>query len=158
MRPNTEGVKSAMVIKREKMVQDRERAELFWQSNHRQRGRLEILGNARIPLPGIDTRVFNARVAARLDIPYHWLVGIIAICSVRTHLAVVRILSVVTSGRVRSRHVALFRRLGSVGGRVGRRRIRGTTMNIAIAVVSGHGSGTQHANGFNLTRVWASTV
>jgi len=36
MRPNIEGVKAAMVIKKEKMVRDRERVETFWESVHRQ--------------------------------------------------------------------------------------------------------------------------
>lgn len=69
---------------------------------------LEVLGNAGVAGSRVDTGVFDARVTARLDIPDDGLVVLTTISTVVVHVAVVRVISVVTSRRVARRHVALF--------------------------------------------------
>lgn len=103
---------------------------------------LEILSDTRIALSRVNARVFNTCVAARLYIPNHRLIGIFAICSVRARVPIVRVVSIIAPGWVCGRHVALFRCLRSIGSRVGRRCIRGPSVDVAIAIVGRDGSCT----------------
>lgn len=75
------------------------------------RGILEVLSNSGITLSRVNTGVLDASVAARLDIPDDRLVGIIPVGAMSGHLAVVRVIAIVTTRRVCSRHVALLGRL-----------------------------------------------
>lgn len=158
---------------------DKEDARLFWCRGRRTRDHhgecrgckrvrriviqtaqgLEILRNAGISRPRVNTRILNARVPACLDVPDDGLVVITTIGTVSVHIAIVGVIPVVASRRVARRHVAFLRGLGMVGSRVRRRSIRGSSMNVTRAGVGRNGDRTQHANGFNdLARVRASAI
>lgn len=57
----------------------------------------EVLRDTGIALSWIDARVFNAGIAACLDVTDHRLVVVPAVCPVRVDVAVVRVLTVVAS-------------------------------------------------------------
>ena len=100
--------------KERSIVQEEKRMPSFWMRLKKKSG-LEVLGNTGIPLSWVDPGVFDACVAACLDIANDGLIGLVTVGTVGIDVAVVRVFTVVATRGVCCRHVAFFRCLGVVG-------------------------------------------
>lgn len=118
----------------------------------------EVLGDTSVSLSWVNAGVFNASIAAGLNISNHGLVVFTTVSAVVVHIPVVGILAVVAPRGVCGRHVAFLRGFGAVGGRVSRRGIRRPTVDVTSAVISSDGGRTQYTDGLHFTRVRSSAI